>query len=179
MVNQAFYPCLGVFIAVHLMKNVKLSLENCICNVMKMLPYSSISKEISCQKRHTSVVISIVLGRSCAQAFFFSIFPELNTSVNLMKTFRTMWWQYWKGFQQIIPRNMRDTRMHMCMHKIRKTLWMCPHHPRFSDKTHTFFSGSVWISINQLQISHAQELVTRLVHSWHAKLCFAFSCLVY
>ena len=110
---------------------------------------------------------------------FFSIFPELNTSVNLMKTFRTMWWQYWKGFQQIIPRNMRDTRMHMCMHKIRKTLWMCPHHPRFSDKTHTFFSGSVWISINQLQISHAQELVTRLVHSWHVKLCFAFSCLVY
>jgi hypothetical protein len=75
MVNQAFYPCLGVFIAVHLMKNVKLSLENCICNVMKMLPYSSISKEISCQKRHTSIVISTVLGRSCAQAFFFH-FPR-------------------------------------------------------------------------------------------------------
>jgi hypothetical protein len=32
------------------MKNIELSLENCICNVMMMLPYSSISKEISCKK---------------------------------------------------------------------------------------------------------------------------------
>jgi len=32
------------------MKNTELSLENCICNVMMMPPYSSISKEISCKK---------------------------------------------------------------------------------------------------------------------------------
>lgn len=51
MVIQAFYPCLGVLIAVYLMKNIELSLENCICNVMMMmLPYFSISKEISCKK---------------------------------------------------------------------------------------------------------------------------------
>jgi hypothetical protein len=52
MVNQTFYPCLGVLIAVHLMENIELSHENCICNVMTtmVLPYSSISKEISCKK---------------------------------------------------------------------------------------------------------------------------------
>lgn len=38
-------------IAVHLIKNIELSLENCMCNVtMMMLPCSSISKEISCKK---------------------------------------------------------------------------------------------------------------------------------
>lgn len=76
MVNKKFYHCLGVFIAVHLMRNVKLSLENCICNVMMMLPYSSISKEISFQKRHTSVGIPTTLSKSCVQAFFYFLKTE-------------------------------------------------------------------------------------------------------
>lgn len=58
MVNQAFYPCLRVLIAVFLMKNTELSLENSIGNVvMMMLPYSSISKDLAKKKKNILVLV--------------------------------------------------------------------------------------------------------------------------